>query len=292
MPIDKINIDNFEVKPVTNDPKYGRSSQLLYKDPVKGEFPVMTQFGDTEFNTYKAGIPRYHKAYAKTEDVRRCIFWPTDKKTKTGKKIYGKLKELDKFMDSKPIKKTLFGDDWKDAKYLPIVKIPNPEDPNDKSGQPKNITPYIKCKLKFFPMNNRKDDDKKSKNRDRDEEEEMIFTSELYIDGKSPTDDDGKPLEITKVDQLCELIPWGSSGKGVMIIRRIWVGKPKKRNETSFEYGVTINVQALQIKPKKSGSRGKTKFLDDDDEKDDDEEDEKPKKSDKKKRSKKDDDDD
>ena len=267
MPVDKVDVKFLIVKPMTTDPVFGTSSQLLYDDPIKGELPLTLQLDSTKLNTIKSGIPQIHDKYAPTDDKRQFLNHPLDITTANGKKQLKAFKKIDEFMSSKETKKTIFGDKYKNAVYIPLARVPKPKEKLDRNGKPKTLVPFLKCVFKFSrggkPDDDDDDDDdkkKKSKSKDKKKGKQTLETY-ITVDGKEPKNEDGEPLKLASMTDVETIIPWGSTIKHIIQMRSIWIGEEDE--DGRIKYTLRIRIIKLDTVPGKGRSNPKTmKFLD------------------------------
>jgi len=257
LPIDKVNADYLVVKPMVEHEKYGKSVEVMYDDPVKGKFPLMFQLDQVSLNNNHCGISSLHEKYCKTDEQRKHIKYPMDKKDPNGKKALKTFEQIDNALGSKEFKKIMFGKDHKKYNFLKCTKIYNPKEKLDKAGKPKVIVPNIKCK--FIWYKNQKDDDDDDKKKKSIKDVKETLGTILKIRGEDPVDEDDKPIKFATMTDVAEVIPWGSKIRCIAKLRSIWISEENKYGE--FEYAPRIQLIRIDVIPGKKSNNASINFL-------------------------------
>ena len=220
-----IDTTRLVVQPMVNDPIYGRSSQLLYNDDLKGLCTLDIQLNSTILH-YPYGIPALHDRFCPTDDKRQFLKHPLDDQTKNGNEQLEAFEMIDKFMASEKTKKTIFGANYHKAVYIPCVRYLRTK--NGFPGSNKLVVPYLKCTFKFS-------------------EKSKVLETNLTVNDKELKNDNGEILKLTSMTDVNAVISSGSIIKHIDNLRSIWIGEENSCGE--IQYCLRMRIMRLDSIP-------------------------------------------
>lgn len=192
-----------------------------YKHPILNkETALIVQLNWTLLDIY--GIPRANPDYYEDNKARSFIKYPIhgEKQQNTRKNF----EELDKMLSSDEFKKRNFGKQWKRYKYIPIVRVPENDDDDEKQ-----YPPYIKLKFEqSYPEGHITT---------------QMYRSELNKEtGKRTRTQYLQDEETVSLDQANELISYMSSIRPIVRLVKLWASKKR-------EYGAVFKIPKIEIEP-------------------------------------------
>ena len=194
-------------------PRY--SHQKLNKETA-----LLIQLDWTLLSLY--GIPRANPDYYEDDKARSFIKYPIHGEEQQHTRE--RFEELDSVLGSDAFRKQHFGKQWKKYKYIPIVRVPENDDDDEKQ-----YPPYMKLKFEqSYP--------------------EGHITTQMYVSkldketGKRTRTRYLPDEKNVSLKQANELISYMSSIRPIIRLVKLWASKKR-------EYGAVFKIPKIEVEP-------------------------------------------
>lgn len=217
-PKNDLNFTDFE----ENERSRGQLiSYPRYSHPkLNKETALLVQLDWTQLSLY--GIPRANPDYYDDDKARSFIKYPIHGEEQQHTRE--RFEELDSVLGSDAFRKQHFGKQWKKYKYIPVVRVPENED-----DQERQYPPYMKLKFELsYPEGHI---------------QTQMYRSELNKETGKRTRTQYLPEESNvSLTQTNELIGYMSSIRPIIRLVKLWASKKR-------EYGAVFKIPKIEVEP-------------------------------------------